>query len=339
MHFLDCTIRDGGYVNNWNFSKNFVRNLYITLLKCKYHYIELGFRDNLNSYNDKLVSLWRKSTDKIIKETIEDIYNDDTKIAVMVNYGSSSLEDFYPKETSLVSMVRVAFHKNDLENAIQYINDIKKLGYTVCANAMGTINYSEEEIEILCKEIIKYEIDYLYIADSYGSINDIQLKDKVKLIKNTFHNLNHNFKYKLGFHAHNNTQRALANVISCKNDFDIIDSTMYGMGRGAGNLSTELIISEYCINNKYFNDKNVYDCVSFIYNNLLINELQFENLWGYDLIYFVSGHLNIHPNYAMKIKEYKINDIDIIWDALYKISKSDKAFKFYKSFLDEILTN
>ena len=101
MKFLDCTIRDGGYVNNWNFSKNFVRNLYKTLLKCKYNYIELGFRDNLNSYNDKLVSLWRKSTDKIIKDTIEDIYNDDTKIAVMVNYGSSSLDDFFPKKKSL----------------------------------------------------------------------------------------------------------------------------------------------------------------------------------------------------------------------------------------------
>ena len=89
----------------------------------------------------------------------------------------------------------------------------------------------------------------------------------------------------------------------------------------------------------YFLYLTLLTVISFIYNNLLVNELQFENLWGYDLIYFISGHLNIHPNYAMKIKEYKINDIDIIWDALYKISKSDKAFKFYKSFLDEILTN
>ena len=337
MQFLDCTIRDGGYVNNWKFSVNFVRNLYLTLLRCNYQYMEIGFRDNLEIYNNKIVSLWRKCNDRIIKETIEDIYNNKTKIAVMVNYGSSSLDDFYNIKDSYVSMVRVAFHRDDLQNAMEYIYEIKKLGYVVCANAMGTINYLEEDIEILCKKAIEYKIDYLYVADSYGSINDTKLKSKVKLIKDIFNKLDCNFVYKLGFHAHNNTQRALANVISCEKDFNIIDSTMYGIGRGAGNLSTELIISEYCINNKYFNDTNVYDCVSFIFNNLLVNDLQFENLWGYDLIYFISGHLNIHPNYAMKLKEYNVNDIDIIWNTLLKISKTKEGFKFSKSFLDKIL--
>lgn len=333
---LDCTIRDGGYINNWNFSKLQVKELYKTLAESNIDYMEIGFRDNLKTYNNKIVSKWKKSTDKIINETISDIYTVKTKIAIMINYGTSDLKDFSKKEDSLVSMVRVAFHKKDYKDAIKYISDIKDLGYIVCANAMGTCLYTDEEIKELSGLISENKIDYIYIADSYGSLTTDELEEITTKLINSFNELD--FKPKLGFHAHNNTQRGLMNANKCiELEFDIIDSTMHGMGRGAGNLCTELLLSELSKKYDKYNNNCVKACVKYIYNYLLINDLNFKVNWGYDLIYFITAHFNIHPNYGWKLKEYNINDIDIIWNSIEKISASEYSGTFNIEYLNSLL--
>jgi len=333
---LDCTVRDGGYINNWNFSQLQVRELYKTLVNSNVDFMEIGFRDNLKTYNNKIVSKWKKSTDSIIDSTIKDIYNENTKIAVMINYSSSSLNDFKNKTESLVSMVRIAFHKKDLIDAINYIKKIKNLGYIVCANAMGTCLYSDEELKELCTLISNNEIDYLYIADSYGSLTTQELEEINNKLRNNFKNMA--FTPKFGFHAHNNSQRGLMNANKCiELEFDIIDSTMYGMGRGAGNLCTELLISDLSKKYDKWNDKCVENCVKYIYNYLLINDLNFKVNWGYDLIYFITAHFNVHPNYGWKLKQYSINDIDIIWTTISTISKSNKLGTFDIEYLNSVL--
>ena len=335
---LDCTIRDGGYINNWNFSELQVKELYKTLLDANIDFMEIGFRDNFKMYNNKIVSKWKKSTDEIITNTIADVYSDKLKIAVMVNYGSSSnLSDFSNKSESLVSMIRVAFHKKDYEDAIKYLCNIKELGYIVCANAMGTCLYTNEEIDHLSKLVSENKIDYFYIADSYGSITTSEIENITVNLRKSFDKFN--FEPKLGFHAHNNTQRALMNANKCiELNFDIIDSTVYGMGRGAGNLCTELLLSDLSKNYpERFNNNNVKEIVKYIYNFLMINNLYFQVKWGYDLIYFITAHFNVHPNYASKIKEYNINDIDIIWKIIEIISKSKYAGIFEVNYLNSLL--
>ena len=335
-HILDCTIRDGGYINNWNFSQLQVRELYKTLNESNVDFMEIGFRDNLKTYNNKIVSKWKKSTDNIIDSTIKDIYNENTKIAIMINYGTSELLDFKNSSESLVSMVRVAFHKKDFIDAIKYIKDIKNLGYIVCANAMGTCLYSDEELKELCTLISNNEIDYLYIADSYGSITTSELENITNVLRNNFKDLE--FTPKLGFHAHNNTQRGLMNANKCiELEFDIIDSTMYGMGRGAGNLCTELLISDLSKRYDNWNDKYVENCVKYIYNYLLINDMNFKINWGYNLIYFITAHFNVHPNYGWKIKQYSINDINIIWKTIEEISKSEYSGIFNIEYLNSLI--
>jgi 4-hydroxy 2-oxovalerate aldolase len=336
---LDCTIRDGGYINNWNFTDTQVINLYKTLKESKIDYMEIGFKDNIQKYNNRYVSKWKILREEIIDKTIKDIYDESTKLCVMVNYGSSSLTDFVKKEDSLISMVRIAFHKKDYEKGIEYGSEIKKMGYDVCCNVMGIINYSDDELNDVVKLIIKHKIDYLYIADSYGSLSNIYLKGLILKVRKFFMNNDDNYKYKLGYHAHNNTQRALLNATLClEMGIDIIDTTMYGMGRGAGNLCTEVFVSELIQSgyNKYNND-DILRMVKYIYNDLIYKIGYPSYTWGYDILYFLSGHLNIHPNYVTKIKEYEIYDIDIIILLLNKVKTNKKNTMFDVQYFDHIL--
>jgi 4-hydroxy 2-oxovalerate aldolase len=331
---LDCTIRDGGYINNWNFSDSQVIELYTSLVKANIDYMEIGFRDNIERYNNKLVSKWRITQDIDINNTIKNIYNDSTKISVMVNYGSSDLNDLDTKENSLISLVRVALKKKDLKNAIKYAGQIKKKGYIVSANLMATINYSESELIEACKLIIDNNIDYVYIADSYGSMSSQKLSYLINFIRNQFNIIEPSYNYKIGFHGHNNTQQAFNNYKVCiDNKIDIIDSTMSGIGRGGGNLATEILIGDLYQNDKRFNIDSVYYIVTYINNNL-----RDEIFKSYNLYFFISGLLNVHPNYASKIKEYNINDISRVWKLLLTISK-DHYYRdiFDISYFDSLL--
>lgn len=331
---LDCTIRDGGYINNWNFSDAQVIELYTSLVNSNIDYMEIGFRDNLKRYNNKLVSKWRITQDIDINNTIKNIYSNSTKISVMVNYDSSDLDDLDIKDNSLISMVRVALKKKDLKNAIEYAGKIKKKGYIVSANLMATINYNESELIEACKLIIDNNIDYVYIADSYGSMSNHKLIFLINFIKNQFSIINPNYNYKIGFHGHNNTQQAFNNYKIClDNKIDIIDSTMNGIGRGGGNLATEILIGDLYSNDNRYNINSIYSIVKYINNNLKDEIFKSHNLY-----FFISGFMNVHPNYASKIKEYNINDIEKVWKLLLVISK-DHYYRdiFDVSYFDSLL--
>ena len=231
-------------------------------------------------------------------------------------------------------MIRIAFHKNNLKDVFENAKYLKNLGYTVCLNAMGIELYDNQELEYLVINSEKYEIDYLYIADTYGSITEIQIGSIIENI-----NINKN-KIKLGFHPHNNTLSALSNsLFAIKNNIDIVDTTLYGMGRGAGNLPTELFIS-YLIKNN-----NIISTYKLTNNSLkIITELIFNYIyklnnssWGYELFYLISGHFSIHPNYADQIKNLNINDFNIIFDIFEKISKTKQKNKFEINLLNDLL--
>ena len=339
--FLDCTIRDGGYVNNWNFTMDQVRQCYIAVKCAGYEYMEIGFRDNLKIYRDHVVSKWKKCTDDIVYE-LNDIYSDETKLAVMVNYDNSEISDFAKKEDSLISLVRIAANRFSVLDACNYGKQIKSLGYKVSVNAMGISTYTDDEIKVLCEKIICNDIDYLYIADSYGSIDEIQLKTIINRIRLNFSQIDSTYEYKLGYHGHNNTQRGLSNaLVSIQNDIDIIDSTMFGMGRGAGNVCTELLISDLCRKypEKFNSDKHLLPCLKFVSKYLCPQQAKIEKdvPWGYNIPYLISGHLECHPNYAMKMIEYGITDIEIIWKVTKKIVTDGKHNVFDRTYLESTL--
>jgi 4-hydroxy 2-oxovalerate aldolase len=227
-----------------------------------------------------------------------------------------------------IDLVRIAFHKNDLIPALNICKEIKNLGYKVSVNAMAITNYNEDELKLLFDYINLYNLDLLYIADSYGSLNQQNIKYYLELFKN---NLNNDTI--IGLHLHNNLNNAYSNYESLYNiDYNLfIDSTLFGMGRGAGNLQTELV----CINEKIdFN--NLIKLLYFIQEYIKPIYKCSENNWGCDLDYLLSGYLKMHPNYVIKMRDLDINMNNRLF--LIDILKNNYSYStFDKNIISELI--
>lgn len=310
FEILDCTIRDGGYVNNWRFDKRFVREVYRALSKSGVDYIEIGYRGTEKYFNKEQYGSWRFSSEEDISEIIANI--DGAKLALMADYGRIDAEDFCDAKNSAVELIRLAVNKNELKNAVKLLEKIKRRGYQVALNVMNFNNILQKEHAELIKMLKDTAIDYIYVVDSYGSLFPHQIKafiDPLLGIKNI----------KIGFHPHNSLQMAFANTLEAvRCGVHIIDSTIYGIGRAAGNLPSEIIIA-FLEKEK----KDRYNSIPLlnIIDRCFVNLFN-ENRWGYQLPYMLSGMFECHPNYAKKLVESHEYTIEDIWKAMNYIKAS-----------------
>lgn len=304
LEILDCTIRDGGYVNDWKFSAELVRETYRALSKSGITYVELGFRGSEKFFDPQKYGTWRFSSEKDLLEVTKNIHG--SKIAIMGDYGKISLEDFSDKKDSCVDLVRIAVHKTDVLKAIDLLEKIKLKGYLVSLQCMGYSCYSDHEKKDLLNALKQTDLDYIYVADSYGSIFPFHVKE-------IFEPFLESGMYKVGFHPHNNIQMAFANTLEAlRVGVDIVDTTVYGIGRGAGNLPTEILLSYFSVQgNAKYNTVPLLNCIERYFLGLME-----EIPWGYQLPYMISGIFNSHPNYSKELlrrREYSMEDI---WKAL-----------------------
>ena len=298
MKILDCTLRDGGYINNWRFNEEFINN-YNKVINNHTDYVELGFINKTDNYKNKIVG---KSRVLNIEE-IDYFSKYNFKKVVMADFSDINLDIL--KKNVNIDLVRVAFHKKDMKNALETCKQIKELGYKVSVNAMAVTNYNNEELDYLLSFINNSNLDVLYIADSYGSLHQNDIKDYFELLDSKLYN-----KCIIGFHLHNNMNTAYSNYEYLKNISNnttreiIVDSTMFGMGRGAGNLQTELVILNEKKDIKF---ENIINILMFIQNYIKpIYKINYNN-WGYDLDYLLSGYFKMHPNYIVKMRELNIS--------------------------------
>jgi len=154
VKILDCSIRDGGHLNKWNFDKEFVKNYYNAVNNSGVDYIELGYRTTPGLMND--CGLWRFTPDELIREIVE---NPKAKIAIMADVGKIKNNDFSKKEDSLVDLVRVAFYKNQIDEALDLAKDLVMKGYEIGFNLMAISEYSKEELESAMKKVKGSNID------------------------------------------------------------------------------------------------------------------------------------------------------------------------------------
>lgn len=301
IDILDCTLRDGGYVNNWMFSKKLARECYRSLSKSGVTYVEMGFRGTMRYFEPEKYGLWRFSPDDLICEVTRNIRG--AEIAVMGDFGKIHLDDFSPAAESPVSLVRIAAHKDKINSAITFLEEIKAKGYIASLQCMGYSTYSENEKKDLIDILKKSSVDYVYIADSYGSILPFQIRE-------LFEPLLEVNSFRVGFHPHNNIQMAFANTLEAiRTGVHIIDSSIYGMGRGAGNLPTEIILS--FLSQQTTNTYNVLPVLNCIERFFL--DLHNDTTWGYELPYMISGILNCHPNYSKELLRRKTFSMEDIW--------------------------
>jgi 4-hydroxy 2-oxovalerate aldolase len=298
IKIFDCTIRDGGLVNNFYFSDEFVRGVYDTCLKAGIDYMEIGKNNSPTLMSEDEFGAWNFSKEEDIRRIVGT--NDtDLKIAVMSDIGRVVKDELLPKDQSVVDMVRIAAYIHQVDEAIELVYNASEKGYETTLNIMAVAKASQQELDQALQKISKTPVDVIYIADTFGSYYPQEIKNLAqKYTKVAFEQ-----NKKVGIHAHNNIQLAFANTIEASlNNVEFLDATISGLGRGAGNCPLELLV-------KYFGDK--YDqkpILQFIQDYIVPLEKDLD--WGYSIPYMITGQLIEHPRSAIKARSQ--NDTDYI---------------------------
>lgn len=289
---FDCTIRDGGLVNNFHFTDEFVKGVYDTCVKAGVDYMEIGKNNSKTLMCDKEFGAWNFCDEEDIRRIVG---NNDTnlKIAVMSDIGRTVPSELLPANESVVDMIRIATYMHQIPAAIELINEAHAKGYETTVNVMAVAKAFEDELDEVLGMLSKTPVDVIYIADTFGSFYPEQInkltKKYVKIAQNS--------GKQVGIHAHNNIQLAFANTIeSMIYGTSFLDVTISGLGRGAGNCAMELLIG-FLKNPKY----HQMPVLEFI--EKFIVPLEKELDWGYSIPYMITGQLTEHPRSAMKARD------------------------------------
>lgn len=299
---LDCTLRDGGYINNWNFGRKNIRDIISNLDRAGINFIEIGFfRSGKHLESQSLYSDFASLTNIVPEET------NINKLMGMIAFGEFPIDDIPEAEQSLIKGIRLIFKKHQRQAAFEYCRKLKDKGYRLFINPTFIDQYNEKELLLLIEKINKIQPYGMTIVDSMGVLKEKDLLNLYYLIDN---NLDKNIV--LGFHSHNNLKLSFSNAQSLlrlnKTRELVIDSTILGMGRGAGNLCTE-VLTQY-LNDNYGGKYNVVPVLKLM--DEIIHPIFEKTPWGYSVPYYLAALNHCHPNYAKYLIDKQTVPVDVI---------------------------
>ena len=296
---VDATIRDGGLCNNFEFTDEFVKELYKTNVKSGVDYMEFGYKASKNLFKESAFGKWKFCNEEDIRSIVGDNISD-MKIAVMADVGRCDFKtDFLPKSESVIDMVRVACYIHQIPAAIEMIEYLHNLGYETTCNIMAISQANLNQVEEALSMLAESSVEIIYLVDSYGSL----YPETAGALAKTYLNVAEKSGKKVGFHAHNNQNLAFANTIETLSyGVSYLDATAMGMGRGAGNCAMELLLG-FLKNPKY----SLYSLLEFI-ERYMVPLKQQGIAWGFDLQYMFTGQLNRHPREAISFTDEKRSD-------------------------------
>lgn len=283
---IDCTVRDGGLMNKWQFDEKFVRHVYKALSEAGIDYMEIGYLSSESAFCRDEYGPWRFCAEADLKKIIG---KDEKKIklSAMADIGRIDHKDIPPKSESSLDMIRVACYVHQIDAAVDLAHHCMNKGYETTINLMAVSTVGLRELEEGLEDLAKSRVPIIYLVDSFGAFYS---EDIEHLAKKYMKSLPGKI---VGIHAHNNQQLAFANTISAIiSGINYLDATLYGIGRGAGNCPLELLIS-FLKNPKF----KVRPLVEVIEKQILPWEKKID--WGYFVPYMVTGVLNQHPRSAM----------------------------------------
>ena len=325
---LDCSLRDGGYYNNWDFKDDLINQYLQVLESINIDYCEIGFRFYKNKGFKGSCAF---STEEFLSSLR---IPKNIKIAIMINANEivengevilDRLQKLIPLKAneSKVDMVRVACHTEIIENILPVFEFLNKNGYISACNITQISDKTNDKLIELSSILASSKVDIIYFADSLGSASPASIQEIVKALKS-------NWSGQLGIHAHDNRGLALSNTmkaIECGVEW--VDSTITGIGRGPGNAKTEELILEK--NKDHFNDQN--NNLNLVPLTKIINEkfLPMKNKysWGTNIFYYLAGKYSIHPSYIQAmLKDYRYQEEDILASINYLRDQGGKRFDF-----------
>jgi len=311
VSILDCTLRDGGYVNDFRFGVDRIRQIREKLCDANIEIIECGFLQS--GKNDPGRSLYGGVEQIFLpKEQARQMF------VGMIAYGKINAKEIAPYRPGYINGMRLTFHNTEWEGTKRLALDLMEKGYQVFIQPVGTLSYTDEQLLALIREVNALKPYAFYLVDTLGSMYKNDLLRMFFLVE---YNLEKDIC--LGFHFHNNMQLSFANAMTLlelhTNRHIIIDSSVFGMGRGAGNLNTELIA--HFINN---NIEDRYDLISLLelIDDVILPIYKYAS-WGFSEPYYLSAIMGVHPNYAAYLIDKQSVGMAQIAQILNELSKGN----------------
>ena len=288
---VDCTLRDGGLVNNFFFPDEFVSELYEANIKSGVDYMEFGYKASKELFDVKKFGKWKFCDDKDIRAVVGD-NKTDMKISVMADVGRCDFKkDIVSKKDSPIDLIRVATYINTIPAAVEMIEDCTKKGYETTVNIMAISKSNELDIDAALELLCQSSVGCIYLVDGYGSL----YPEQVSRLSDKYLELADKYGKKVGIHAHNNQQLAFANTIEAlRRGVSYLDATVSSLGRGCGNCPSELLLG-FLKNPKY----RINPLLRFIEKHIVPMK-ESGIVWGYDVPYLLTGILNQHPKTAIQ---------------------------------------
>lgn len=313
---LDCTLRDGGFVNEWNFGHNCINNIVERLERANIDIIEVGYLRDTVAYD-------KNSTQFPDTESINQTLNKKSyrqMVVALMDFGCCKIDHIADKKDSVLDGLRLTFRKDDTDAALDFGRRIMEKGYQLFLQPVAITDYEAKAVIELIDKINLVNPYAVCMVDTYGFMNKHDLNKYFYLFDTSL-----NPKICLGYHSHNNYQLSYANAVELAEHPSprelIIDSSVFGMGKGAGNLNTELMVS-------YFNENadGNYD-VNHILEiiSMYLEKERKQNFWGYNLKYYLAAINDCHHQYVQFLLEKKTLTIESINKILADIDKDKKT--------------
>lgn len=329
LQILDVTLRDGGCVNNFDFGRAYMEKILAAQEAAGVEVIELGYLDGVKGSH---FGRTQYINEKVIPQSILKDKKEGRTYVAMIDHGCFDLDTLGMRATEGIDGIRLAFHKKDRLEAIQQGRKIIEKGYSLYIQPMLTLRYTDSELLELI-ELVNEELPdatAFYIVDSFGEMRPNDVTRIASLVDN-----NLLFDISLGFHSHNNLQLSYSNSIELlrfpiQRDL-ILDASIMGMGKGAGNLNTELLIEH--LNLFYGKQYRIEPLLEVI--DKVINQLHDEFYWGYAPEYYLSATNQCSPNYAKHFYDKHMLPIDQVGDLL-RLIEPDKKISFDKLYAEQL---
>ncbi len=287
---LDCTIRDGGLMNDHLFSDSVVKGVYDACVQAGIDYMELGYKGSKGLFAPDQFGDWKFCDESALRRIVNDNPTD-LKLSAMADAGKCDYkEDILPREESVLDLIRVACYIHQIPLAVDMIKDAHDKGYEVTANLMAISVVSDRELDQALEVLTETPISAIYLVDSFGSLYSEQIQDYTR----RYLEAARTHGKEVGIHAHNNQQLGYANTIEAIiQGANYLDATMLGIGRGAGNCPLELLLG--FLRNPKFQIRPVLQCIQDHFE-----PLRQKIRWGYEVPYGITAQLNRHPRAAIQ---------------------------------------
>ncbi len=316
VNILDCTLRDGGYVNDWDFGHSVITGTYKRLDESGVDYIEVGFLDDRRAF-DINRSIFPNT--ESINRIFGNVEKKHATPVAMIDYGTCSIDSIGRCEDSFIDGIRVIFKKEKIAEALPFCKAIKEKGYKLFIQAISITAYSDEEMVAYVKQINDVKPYAFSIVDTYGLLDTESLTHYFYLIDN-----NLDPEIIMGYHEHNNFQLGFSNTIkflSMETERELVaDSTVYGMGKSAGNCPTELLAMHL---NDYYDKSLDLNLVLEIIDTDLLQIYQ-QHYWGYKYDFYIAALQKCHPTYVKTLLDKKTLSITAVNEILSGIPEENK---------------